>query len=40
MALEKQLTDKEESYEKIKGSKYLKRDDFRQYASNLRVKNN
>ena len=29
MALEKQLTEKEENYEKIKGSKYLKRDDFR-----------
>ena len=40
LALEKQLRDKEEQYEKQKGSKYMKRDDFRQYAANLRVKNN
>lgn len=40
MALEKQLRDKEEVYQKEKGSKYMKRDDFRQYAANLRVKNN
>jgi len=40
LALEKQLRDKEGQYEKQKGSKYMKRDDFRQYAANLRVKNN
>ncbi len=40
IALEKQLRDKEEQYAKVKGSKYMKRDDFRQYAANLRVKNN
>jgi intraflagellar transport protein 81 len=40
LALEKSLRDKEEQYEKQKGSKYMKRDDFRQYAANLRVKNN
>ena len=39
IALEKQLQEKEENYEKIKGSKYLKRDDFRQYAANLKEKN-
>jgi intraflagellar transport protein 81 len=33
------MHDKEESYAKQKGSKYMKRDDFRQYAANLRVKN-
>ncbi len=38
--LEKQLREKEEQYAKQKGSKYMKRDDFRQYAANLRVKNN
>ena len=38
--LEKQLRDREESYAQQKGSKYMKRDDFRQYAANLRVKNN
>jgi len=40
MALEKALRDKEELYQKQKGQKYMKRDDFRQYAANLRVKNN
>lgn len=29
----------EENYVKQKGQKYMKRDDFRQYAANLRVKN-
>ena len=38
-ALEKQMHQKEEGYAKQKGSKYMKRDDFRQYAANLRVKN-
>lgn len=38
--LEKQLREREEQYAKQKGSKYMKRDDFRQYAANLRVKNN
>jgi hypothetical protein len=37
---EKQLRDKEEQYLQQKGQKYMKRDDFRQYAANLRVKNN
>ena len=37
---EKQLREKEESYLQQKGQKYMKRDDFRQYAANLRVKNN
>lgn len=39
MQLEKNLTEREENYEKQKGSKYLKRDDFRQYAANLKEKN-
>lgn len=38
--LEKQLREREETYAQQKGSKYMKRDDFRQYAANLRVKNN
>jgi intraflagellar transport protein 81 len=33
------MHEKEEGYAKQKGSKYMKRDDFRQYAANLRVKN-
>jgi len=39
-ALEKQLRDKEESYQREKGQKFMKKDDFRQYAASLRVKNN
>ena len=39
MALEKTLAEREEHYEKVKGSKFLKRDDFRQYAANLKEKN-
>lgn len=39
MNLEKQMRDKEDKYSKEKGGKYMKRDDFRQYAANLRVKN-
>ena len=39
MALEKTMTEKEENYVKTKGQKYMKRDDFRQYAANLREKN-
>jgi intraflagellar transport protein 81 len=39
-ALEKTLADKEAEYSRTKGGKYMKRDDFRQYASNLRGKNN
>jgi intraflagellar transport protein 81 len=38
-ATEKQLQQMEENYAKQKGTKYMKRDDFRQYAANLRVKN-
>lgn len=37
--LEKTLADREQTYETTKGSKYLKRDDFRQYAANLKEKN-
>jgi intraflagellar transport protein 81 len=37
---ERAMQDKEGQYEKTKGQKYLKRDDFRQYAANLREKNN
>lgn len=40
ISIEKSLRAKEEEYEKKRGSKYMKRDDFRQYAANLRVKNN
>lgn len=36
IALEKQLRDKEETYIKQKGQKYMKKDDFRQYAASLR----
>jgi len=38
-ALEKQMTEKEQEYARTKGGKYMKRDDFRQYAANLRGKN-
>jgi len=34
------LSEKEQEYARTKGGKYMKRDDFRQYASNLRGKNN
>lgn len=34
------MRDKEEQYASVKGSKYIKSDDFRQYAATLRVKNN
>lgn len=40
MALEKTLQEKEDNYAKTKGTKYMKRDDFRSYAANLRQKNN
>jgi len=39
MSLEKAMREKEEKYAREKGGKYMKRDDFRQYAANLRVKN-
>ncbi len=39
-ALERTMADKETEYAKTKGGKYMKRDDFRQYAANLRGKNN
>lgn len=39
ITLEKSLSEREDQYQKLKGSKYLKRDDFRQYAANLREKN-
>lgn len=38
-ALEKHMADKESEYARTKGGKYMKRDDFRQYAANLRGKN-
>jgi len=38
-ALEKMMSDKEAEYTKTKGGKYMKRDDFRNYAANLRGKN-
>ena len=38
-ALERTMQDKEAAYEKNKGGKYMKRDDFKQYAANLRGKN-
>jgi len=38
-ALEKAMADKETEYARAKGGKYMKRDDFRQYAANLRGKN-
>jgi len=40
LALEKMMREKEDNYLKTRGSKYLKRDDFKQYAATLRVKNN
>ena len=39
MALEKLMNDKESEYAKTRGGKYMKRDDFKQYAANLRGKN-
>lgn len=39
MAIEKLMNDKEAEYAKTRGGKYMKRDDFKQYASNLRGKN-
>ena len=39
-ALEQQMASKEAEYTEKKGGKYMKRDDFKQYAANLRVKNN
>lgn len=38
-ALEKLMADKEAEYAKTKGTKYMKRDDFKQYAASLRGKN-
>lgn len=38
-ALEKTMADKEAEYARTKGGKYMKRDDFRNYAANLRGKN-
>lgn len=39
IALEKMLNDKEQEYARTRGGKYMKRDDFKQYAANLRGKN-
>lgn len=39
IALEKLMNDKESEYAKTRGGKYMKRDDFKQYAANLRGKN-
>jgi intraflagellar transport protein 81 len=33
------MNDKEADYAKSRGGKYMKRDDFKQYAANLRGKN-
>jgi intraflagellar transport protein 81 len=33
------MLDKESEYQRTKGGKYMKRDDFKQYAANLRGKN-
>lgn len=33
------MADKEQEYARTKGGKYMKRDDFKQYAANLRGKN-
>ena len=38
-ALERSMSEKENEYARTKGGKYMKRDDFRQYAANLRGKN-
>ena len=38
-ACEKIMSEKEAEYSRQKGGKYMKRDDFRQYAANLRGKN-
>lgn len=39
LALERIMNDKEAEYAKTRGGKYMKRDDFKQYAANLRGKN-
>jgi hypothetical protein len=33
------MNDKEGEYARTRGGKYMKRDDFKQYAANLRGKN-
>lgn len=38
-ALEKMMTEREQQYILQKGTKYMKRDDFRDYAMKLREKN-
>lgn len=38
-ALERAMQDKEAEYSKARGGKYMPRDDFKQYAANLRGKN-
>jgi len=40
LALERTLADKETEYARVKGGKYMKRDDFRQYQANIRAKHN
>ena len=40
MGLEKMMTAKEQDYAKSHGGNYMKRDDFKQFAVNLRGKNN
>jgi len=39
IALEKLMNEKEAEYARTRGGKYMKRDDFKQYAANLRGKN-
>merc|ERR1719324_906760 len=40
LALERTLADKEAEYARVRGGKYMKRDDFRQYQANIRAKHN
>jgi len=39
IAFEKVMNDKETEYARTRGGKYMKRDDFKQYAANFRGKN-
>jgi intraflagellar transport protein 81 len=39
VALERLMNEREAEYARTRGGKYMKRDDFKQYAANLRGKN-
>ena len=39
-ALERVMAEKEAEYARVRGGKYMKRDDFRQYQANIRGKHN